>query len=60
MFAIYVATTKTTQPRPQVFSVTGALTCKKAALFDGISSLNVKFFQIWPIVLLANQDRGNI
>ena len=25
-------TTKTTQPRPQVFSVNGALTCKKAAL----------------------------
>ena len=32
MFAIYVATTKTTQPRPQVFSVNGALTRKKAAL----------------------------
>ena len=24
-------TTKTTQPRPQVFSVNGALTCKNAA-----------------------------
>ena len=30
--AIFVFTTKTTQPRPQVFSVNGALTCKKAAL----------------------------
>ena len=29
--AIFVFTTKTTQPRPQVFSVNGALTCKKAA-----------------------------
>ena len=29
--AILVFTTKTTQLRPQVFSVNGALTCKKAA-----------------------------
>ena len=27
----FVFTTKTTQPRPQVFSVNGALTCKNAA-----------------------------
>ena len=32
MSAIFVFTTKTTQPRPQVFSVNGALTCKEAAL----------------------------
>ena len=32
MFAMFVLTTKTTQPRPQVFSVNGALTCKKAGL----------------------------
>ena len=32
MSAIFVFTTKTTQPRPQLFSVNGALTCKKAAL----------------------------
>ena len=31
MFAIFVFSTKTTQPRPQVFSVNGALTCKEAA-----------------------------
>ena len=30
--AFVVFTTKTIQPRPQVFSVKGALTCKKAAL----------------------------
>ena len=30
--AIFVLTTKTTQPHPQVFSVNSALTCKKAAL----------------------------
>ena len=30
MSAIFVFTTKTTQPRPQLFSVNGALTCKKA------------------------------
>ena len=33
MFSIFVLTTKTTQPRPQVFSVNGASTCKEAALF---------------------------
>ena len=27
VFAIFVSTTKTTQPRPQVFSANGALTC---------------------------------
>ena len=32
MSAIFVFTTKTTQPSPQVFSVNGALTCKEAAL----------------------------
>ena len=32
MSVIFVFTTKTTQPRPQVFSVNGALTCKEAAL----------------------------
>ena len=47
MYAIFVSTTKTTQPRHQVFSVNGALTCKNAAFFDVISSLNTKFFQIW-------------
>ena len=30
--AIFVFTTKTTQPRPQVFPVNGALTCKESAL----------------------------
>ena len=32
MSAIFVFKTKKTQPRPQVFSVNGALTCRKAAL----------------------------
>ena len=32
MSASFVFTTKTTQPRPQVLSVKGALTCKKAAI----------------------------
>ena len=32
MSAIFVYTTKRTQPRPQVFLVNGALTCKKTAL----------------------------
>ena len=38
MSAIFVFITKTTQPRPQVFSVNGALTCKEAALLT--SSVN--------------------
>ena len=32
MSAIFVFTTKTSEPRPQVFSINDALTCKKAAL----------------------------
>ena len=32
MSAIFVFTTKTTQPGPQVFSINGVLTCMKAAL----------------------------
>ena len=47
-FQVY---TKTTQPRPHVFSVNGALTRKNATLVDVISSLNTKFFQIWSTVV---------
>ena len=36
MSAIFVFTNKTTQPRPQVFSVNGALTCKEAALLTSL------------------------
>ena len=38
MLAIFVFTTKTTQPRPQFFSVNGSLTCKNAVLL--ISSVH--------------------
>ena len=34
--AIFVFTTKTTQTRPQVFSVNGALTCKEAAFLTSL------------------------
>ena len=44
--AILVFSTNTTQPRPQVFSVNGALTVE-GCIFGVISSLNTKFFQIW-------------
>ena len=53
MSAIFVFTTKTTQPRPQVLSVNGALTRKnpqEGCSFDVIDSLNAKFFQIWSSV----------
>ena len=50
MSGIFVFVTKTTQPRPQVFSVNSALTYKEAALFDIIRSLIAKFFQIWSSV----------
>ena len=36
MSAIFVFTTKTTQPSPQVFSVKGVLTCKEAALLTSL------------------------
>ena len=36
MYAIFVFATKTTQPCPQVFSVNGALTCKKAVLLTSL------------------------
>ena len=36
MSAIFVFTTKTTQPRPQVLSVNGALTCTKAVLLTSL------------------------
>ena len=36
MNAIFVFTTKTTPPCPQVFSVNGALTCKKAVLLTSL------------------------
>ena len=42
-------TTKTTQPRPQVFSVT-VPSPVAGCIFDAISSLNTKFFQIWSSV----------
>ena len=50
MYAIFVFTTKTTQPRPQVFSVKGALTCNFTALLTTSVDLIVKFFQSWSTV----------
>ena len=47
--AIFVFTTKTTRPRPQVFSVYGALPVA-GYIFDVISSLNTKFFHIWSSI----------
>ena len=41
-------TTQTTQPRPQVFSVNGNQ--HERFIFDVISSLNTKIFQIWSSV----------
>ena len=53
--AIFLFTTKTTQLRPQVFSVNGALTCNCAALLVNSSWL------CWIMyVLLSNQRRRNI
>ena len=65
----FVFTTKTTQPRPQVFSVNGALTCKNAAFLTSLYLAKYKIFLnlvisnlLWRIirVLLANQNRGNL
>ena len=55
--------TKTTQPRPHVFSVTVHYPVA-GCISDVISSLNTKLFQIWSSVtgwlLLANQNWRNI
>ena len=47
MSAIFVSTTKTTQPRPQVFPVKKCINLQKRCIFDVISSPNTKFFQMW-------------
>ena len=47
MSAIFIFTAKTTQPRPQVFSVNKL---QKSYTFDAIGSLNAKFLQIWSSV----------
>ena len=57
--AILVFTTKTTQSGPQVFSVTGALTCRKLQ-FDVISSSNTKFLQIWSSVNVMRQWKSTL
>ena len=49
MSAIFVFATKTTQPRSQVFSVNSA-SLQERCIFNVISSLNTKFFQIWSSV----------
>ena len=49
MCAICFFTTKTTQPRLQVFSVTVPYPVA-GYIFDVVSSLNTKFFQIWSSV----------
>ena len=64
----FVFTTKTTQPRFQVFSVNGALTCKNAAFLTSflvkhkiLPNLVISNW-LWRIMrlLLANQNRGYI
>ena len=65
MSRIFVSTTKTTQPPPQVFSINGALTCKNAAFLTSFLAkhkilLNLVISNwLWWImrVLLANQNR---
>ena len=39
LFRHFVLTSKTTQPRPQVFKVNNLITCNQAAHFDVIVSL---------------------
>ena len=66
--AILVFTTKTTQPRPQVFSVKGALTCRRLPFLRHfvvkhkiLPNLIISNW-LWRImrVILANQNWGNI
>ena len=50
MSAIFVSTTKTTQPRPQVFSVNAALTCMNAAFLTSFPRKT----QILPNLVISN------
>ena len=64
--AIFLFTTKTTQPRPPVFSVTGALTCNCAALLTSSvdkSQNSSKFGQQWLVMVnytcaFSQSERG--
>ena len=47
MSAMFVFTTKTTQPRPQVFSVNSSLTCKNAAFFSGAPARAKRSWDRW-------------
>ena len=66
--ATFVFTTKTTQPRPQIVSVNGALTCKKLFFWRHrfinrkiLPNLAISSWLWWIMcVLLADQNRGNI
>ena len=66
--AIFVFTTKTTQPRPQVFSVNGSLTCRRLYFWrhflvkhEILPNLIISIWLWWiKRVLLASQNRGNI
>ena len=49
-FPHFVLTTKTTQPRPQVFSINGSIACNRLHFwrhFDVIGSIWQNSFQIW-------------
>ena len=65
LFHLFVPTTQTTQPRPEVFSVTGSLTCNFAALLTSTvhyGKILPNSSWLWWImrVTLANQKRRNI
>ena len=71
-FCYFVLTTKTTQPRPQVFSVKGSITCNQAALLTSFSRHQFNMTKLFPKlvnsswlwwimhVVLTNQKRRNI
>ena len=65
LFHLFVPTTQTTQPRPQVFSVTGSLTCNFSALLTSTvhyGKILPNSSWLWWImrVTLANQKQRNI
>ena len=68
MSAIFVFTTKTTQPHPQVFLVNGSLTCRRLHFWRHflikhkiLPNLFISYWLWWiKRLLLANQNRGNI
>ena len=55
LFSHFVLTIKTTQPRPQVFSVNGSIVCNLGCTIDVIGSVRQNYFQIWSTLAFYDE-----